>query len=402
MKKNNYILISSVLLIIFVSLFSSLGAANYDYSIPYTVVEPTPSITVNLTASPSSMDLPDNEVQLRWETTGDPTSCVASNAWSGNKNVPSDSETISGLIAGTYVFDITCSRAGYLDGTDSAIVVVNPPSTPTGSLVADDCLIPAGSSSCSSSVSWSTLNLTANPTAITRDVGLPASFTPSPLSGGSQSVTLDYGTTNFYLYHNSVELAQDPAVASCAPGSTWNNSICLLNTPSVTLTVLPSSINSGDSSTISWISENVSSCSASATPANPSWTGSKATSSTFPHESTGALYATTTFNISCTGPAGSANDSKVVTVYPSLTVTADLTASPTNVNSGDPSTLSWSSTNATSCSGIGFNTGGIPAGSIVVNPTVNTTYTLNCVNGINTAVDQATVTIKKKFLFIEF
>ncbi len=126
--------------------------------------------------------------------------------------------------------------------------------SPSGTIGATNCTIAIGGSSCNASVSWTTANLTGNPTTITRNTGTPASFTPSPLAVGSQTVTLGYGingTTTFYLYHNSVLLDQTDAgtaVATCAVGSTWNGTICVGDTnPSGTLSASPCTIANGAS-----------------------------------------------------------------------------------------------------------------------------------------------------------
>ncbi|HEY4519412.1 MAG TPA: hypothetical protein VJH33_00030 [Candidatus Paceibacterota bacterium] len=55
-----------------------------------------------------------------------------------------------------------------------------------------------------------------------------------------------------------------------------------------------------------------------------------------------------------------------------------LSASPTSVAAGQSSTLSWSSTNATSCTGVGFSTGGATSGSQTVSPTQTTDYGATC------------------------
>lgn len=77
---------------------------------------------------------------------------------------------------------------------------------------------------------------------------------------------------------------------------------------------------------------------------------------------------------------------------PAPTVT--LSASPTTVNAGGNVTLLWTSTNATSLSinnGIGAVSG--PNGSMVVNPTVTSTYTITATNDSGSTSANATVTI---------
>jgi hypothetical protein len=75
--------------------------------------------------------------------------------------------------------------------------------------------------------------------------------------------------------------------------------------------------------------------------------------------------------------------------------TVSLTANPTTINSGSGSTLSWSSTNATSCSGSGAWSGPKSiSGSQSVSPTTNSTYNLSCTGSGGTASDSAAVTVR--------
>jgi hypothetical protein len=53
-------------------------------------------------------------------------------------------------------------------------------------------------------------------------------------------------------------------------------------------------------------------------------------------------------------------------------------ASPALIFKGRPSTLTWTSTGATSCSSSQFATGGQVNGNAKVNPTSTTTYTITC------------------------
>jgi Right handed beta helix region/Periplasmic copper-binding protein (NosD) len=96
-----------------------------------------------------------------------------------------------------------------------------------------------------------------------------------------------------------------------------------------------------------------------------------------------------------------ANDAATNTSTPAtLTVTltpppptASLTATPSTIALGQTSTLNWSSTNATSCTGAGFSTGGTTLGSLIVSPTTTTTYNMSCTGGGGTANSNATVTV---------
>jgi Right handed beta helix region len=64
-------------------------------------------------------------------------------------------------------------------------------------------------------------------------------------------------------------------------------------------------------------------------------------------------------------------------VSPNVAATASLTASPASITSGQSSSLTWSSMNATSCTGTGFMASGT-SGSASVSPTTNTTYSVTC------------------------
>ncbi len=65
--------------------------------------------------------------------------------------------------------------------------------------------------------------------------------------------------------------------------------------------------------------------------------------------------------------------------------TCAVSVSPTSVVQGNSSTLSWSSTGATSCTGTNFSTGGATSGSTSVSPSSSTTYTASCTGAGGTA-----------------
>lgn len=83
------------------------------------------------------------------------------------------------------------------------------------------------------------------------------------------------------------------------------------------------------------------------------------------------------------GPEGTLNGSQYVDSSLVVGVSASLAANPTSITSGQSSTLTWSSTNASSCVGSqdigsGFSTGGATSGTASVSPTQTTTYTVTC------------------------
>ena len=107
----------------------------------------------------------------------------------------------------------------------------------------------------------------------------------------------------------------------------------------------PSPIAYNTSANLTWTSSNAVSCTASG-----DWSGSKSLNNTS-GQSTGNLTSQKSYTITCTNSVG-------VTRYDEVTVpvqgqqqlpTVILTANPSNVNQGQTSTLTWNSTNATSC-----------------------------------------------------
>src|SRR5271166_3523592 len=74
--------------------------------------------------------------------------------------------------------------------------------------------------------------------------------------------------------------------------------------------------------------------------------------------------------------------------------TLTFSASPTSMPNGQSSTLSWTSANATACSGTGkgFSPSG-PSGSIVVSPKTPTTYGITCTGADGSASQSARVAV---------
>jgi Protein of unknown function (DUF4038)/Putative collagen-binding domain of a collagenase len=157
--------------------------------------------------------------------------------------------------------------------------------------------------------------------------------------------------------------------------------------PTVNLNVNPASVTSGGNSTLTWSATDATSCTASG-----GWSGSMSTSGS---ASTGALTNTTEFTLTCVGGGGSAQATGTVQVTSGPAPTVSLSASPLSVTSGDSSTLTWSSTNATSCTASGGWSGTLPtSGSQVTGAlTSTTTYTLSCTGSGGSANSTTTITV---------
>jgi hypothetical protein len=159
--------------------------------------------------------------------------------------------------------------------------------------------------------------------------------------------------------------------------------------PTASLSVNPTSVNAGQSSTLSWSSTNATSC----TSGNFALTGMSGSANVAPS-------TTTSYSITCTGNGGSATAAATVTVAalpppPPPAPTASLSANPTSIKAGKSSTLSWSSTNATSCTGGGFAASGT-SGSAIVHPSATTTYSITCSGSGGSATANATVNVTSR------
>lgn len=137
----------------------------------------------------------------------------------------------------------------------------------------------------------------------------------------------------------------------------------------VFLTGTPSVINSGDPVNLAWKTTNATSISINngVGIVTPTAEGSRIVNPT----------QTTTYIATVTGATGSVNCQTTVTVTPIQQgpMCVSLTANKTRITSGEAVTLSWVISNATGIdinNGVGTRTG--TTGSVVVNPTSDTTY----------------------------
>ena len=155
-----------------------------------------------------------------------------------------------------------------------------------------------------------------------------------------------------------------------------------VSSPTASLTANPTSITAGQSSSLSWSSANATSCTGAGFSTSNAVSGSVSVTPA----------ATTTYTVTCTNGSASASANATVTVT-AQAPTASLTANPASITAGQSSTLTWSSTNATSCTGTGFSTSNAVSGSVSVTPAATTSYIVTCTNGSASASMNAIVTV---------
>jgi len=238
------------------------------------------------------------------------------------------------------------------------------------------------------------VQISANPTAVTSGQTSTLTWSASnatscTASGGwaGNKALSGSETTGAIMAATTYTLTCSNASGSSSAATTVT--IQTASAPTLTLTANPTSVASGSSSTLTWSSTNATACTASG-----GWAGAKATSG---NQMISNITATATYTLQCTGTGGSIQRSATVNVQtapPAPTLT--LAANPTAVNTGGSSTLTWSSTNATSCAASGGWSGTkATAGSqTFMNLTASVTYSLQCTGAGGTSpVRSATVTV---------
>jgi hypothetical protein len=157
--------------------------------------------------------------------------------------------------------------------------------------------------------------------------------------------------------------------------------------PTITsFTADPTNINSGSSSTLTWTAAGATTI--AITPGAFTSTSASGSTSMSPT-------ATTTYTLTATNAAGSSTSTLTVTVNAaSKPVISSFTASPTGINSGSSSTLSWATTGATSLAITpGTFTSTSASGSTSVSPSATTTYTLTATNAAGSTISTAKVAV---------
>lgn len=356
-------------------------------------VELPPDIPiVSLIISPVGSVRPGSSITLTWTTTNSPTSCTASDSWSGAKSTGGGTQQIGPLSAiQSYTYTLTCynSSGSSFDGVTVDVL----PAPPDVSLTASPASIYVGASS---TLTWSATN---SPTSCTASASpASAAWTGAQQASGSAG-TGAISSAGTYYYSLSCTNA----------GGTGNaRNVALTVTvppaPVVSLSVSPIAVTAGNSANLTWSSTNTpTSCTGSSAPANAGWNGGRVTSGTM---STGVLSSAGTYSytLSCTNAGGTGQSTTSLTVSSGGAVSAPvvtISVSPTSIGTGGSATVSWSATNSpTSCVASGTSgawvasPGASGSTSTGVKNTAGTfTYTMTCSNSAGSDVKSANLTV---------
>src|SRR5438094_14838 len=306
--------------------------------------------------------------------------------------------TINSGQSSTLTWTTNDADSAYLDGVQvvrSGSKTVSPTATKTYTLVAVDhdqrvsssaTVTVSGSGSSGGSTEHVEAHLVASPTTI------------QP----GQSSTLTWTTDDAdHAYLNGVEVSRYGS-KTVSPASTTTYTLVAVNgtlkdsssvtvtvsgtapppppvaTPTALLTPASATIVSGQSVTLTWATTN-----ATSVTMNGGAVGANGSQSYSPT-------VTTTYTLVASNSAGSVTDTTTVTVNAPMP-TALINAMPMSIQSGQSSTLQWSSSNATT---VMLNGSAVNAsGSRTVMPTATTTYTLVASNATGSVQSAVTVTV---------
>ncbi|MEM6639752.1 MAG: choice-of-anchor U domain-containing protein [Pseudomonadota bacterium] len=318
------------------------------------------SPTLNFQASAETVDAGES-VTLNWQAS-DVISCQASGAWSGNRPL-SGSEQV-GPITDTTLYTLSCAT-GSGDISRSVIISVTPPA-PVVTLAAAPASVNFGDST----------QLTWSATSATECEAFGGWAGPRGVSGSETIANLE-ADTSFRLVCSGpggAGSAQTVVQVTEAPA------------PAVTLTAAPPSVAAGGETTLTWTTQNALDCTASG-----AWSGPKAASGS---EVISDISVTSSFALLCSGISGDAIDTVLVTVVadqPTLTVSA----SPSNIDFGSDTTVTWSSTNATTCDAFGDWSGalGLSGSRTIPNLQRSSNFIVVCAGLGGTASESASVTV---------
>ena len=205
-------------------------------------------------------------------------------------------------------------------------------------------------------------------------------FDHTGLSGSTRYYyrVMSGNAAGYAVNYSNITSAVTPACAAPVPAP---------GAPSVSISADNTNLSYNTATTIRWSSSNTTSCTVS-----PSgWSGTSGA------QSTGNLTSSRTYTANCSGPGGSAFDSVTVNVggAPVPAPTLSFSASPASITQGNSSTLSWNTSNASSCWGSGGGIDGWKStgGSETVWPSSNTTYYMECWNSAGASSGQKSATV---------
>tara|TARA_A200000113_G_scaffold225674_2_gene247395 strand:- start:1039 stop:2607 length:1569 start_codon:yes stop_codon:yes gene_type:complete len=212
-------------------------------------------------------------------------------------------------------------------------------------------------------------------------------FSPVPVYGCGDS-----GATNYNQYVNQTNTGCNYTIFGCTdsrasnynPNANANDGSCTYPQANVSMSLSPSTIIQGQSATLSWSISN-------STSRSLSGVGNIASNGSL----TVTPSSTTTYTITASYYSyNSDSESKRLTVYEKPDISVSI--NPTSINVGQSATLSWSTSGDASSMNIQPAPGSTTLnGSLTIEPTVSTTYTLTASGNGGTDTKQVTINVNQ-------
>ncbi len=175
---------------------------------------------------------------------------------------------------------------------------------------------------------------------------------------------------------------------SAANGGVIDQSTLTPVVPSIHLSATPDTVAPGGAAELVWTTQYVDGCDASG-----GWEGRVDEEGS---QVTDPLVTNTSFTLTCTGALGTVKQTITVGIIDGPPVpTVSLSADPASINTGDTSTLTWTSTNASSCTASGAWNGSVGTAGSESTGTLTTTsaFALSCTGTGGIAMDSVTVNV---------
>jgi hypothetical protein len=352
--------------------------------------------SINFEMRPASIKLGQTSAAV-WTTSG-ATSCQATGAWSGALSVNNPRGATIGPMktAGTFTYGMSCTGAGGTTAVNTSLGVGAVPA-PTIQLT----LTPSGMTPGNAVlITWSTTNAdSCTATGGTGADGWSGSQAVANATGFRTRVINTVGEYNYDLTctgtGGTTEQSALLNVSTAAPAAA----------PTVSFAAQPTVIQPGQATSLTWTTNNATSCAASGGSGADAWSGAEPTSSGGTSSGPVAVAGVYSYTLTCAGPGGSTAQSVTVVVSASPqppSVAVSIQATPASIVAGQTAALTWSSTHADTCTASGSWSGSEPlvgnavsTGTLTApgNTPTNYSYTLLCSGAGGSASGTASVTV---------
>ena len=280
-------------IIALICLVSACGGSNNASGGSNVPLMAAPSIKISASTSNPVTGQP---LTLTWSST-QADSCTATGPWSGIQPLQGQL-TLTTSNSGSFDYTLSCTGAGGSTSAHATVMVAPlnngapPPSPPSIIITLPSSNLVLGQPT---TLTWSSINATT----------CMASGSWNGLEGISGSQVISPSALGSWVY----------ALNCSGPGGSVTRTVGLTVTatshpgtsPTVALSLSPSTMVAGQSASLSWTTNNVSSCTASG-----DWKGNEALNGSMTLAPTTAGYHT--YNLSCTGSTGNATNSATLNV----------------------------------------------------------------------------------------